>query len=602
LADDVALEELLAQLGFSHLYGACIRRLGEIEEPRVVIADMPWARADELPVPSTAPVVGLDLGGTAREVCCILLDSLPRIRERSRPNRTVSPLTALPMSPPRGEGTDTPRRRSAPALLVSFGGDDPAGLTGQTVRALVRDCAVPAESVAVVLPPRAVGEPELPDGVCIAQADARFRERLSEYDVVCTSFGMTAFEAAAAGAAPVLLDPTRYHAKLSRRCGFDQCGIRRVNRRRLRGALERAGINAERPTKTGGSRGDRADRADRGRPVDNGGPSGHGPVLRALLERPAPEALLSRLSPRGSRRCPACGTDLNRVIAHHQERSYKRCRNCGLVYVVRLFPPEITYGESYFFEEYRAQYGRSYIEDFDHIKEMGRARLSVMRSLSSRRGSVLDVGCAYGPFLSAAQESGFAPYGIDPAAEAVRYVQKTLGIPAAHHTIQSFSAREAFDRTSFDSVTMWYVIEHVEELQRVLEKISALLPVGGLFAFSTPNGEGISARRNRDRFYQRSPADHYTIWEPSRVSRVLRPFGFRVVAIRVTGHHPERFPRPLSSRLPAVRWCTQRISRAFRLGDTFEVYARKEGPSTAGSPTEGRPTGGQPTGGPIDAR
>jgi len=43
---------------------------------------------------------------------------------------------------------------------------------------------------------------------------------------------------------------------------------------------------------------------------------------------------------------------------------------------------------------------------------------------------LLDIGCAYGPFLAAAKDGGFDPLGLDPAGEAVDYVKKTLGIPA----------------------------------------------------------------------------------------------------------------------------------------------------------------------------
>ncbi|MEI6387892.1 MAG: hypothetical protein WCQ50_14760, partial [Spirochaetota bacterium] len=96
-------------------------------------------------------------------------------------------------------------------------------------------------------------------------------------------------------------------------------------------------------------------------------------------------------------------------------------------------------------------------------------------------------------------------------------------------------------------------------------------------------------------FFQSSPEDHFTIWEPSRVRGILAAHGFRLERIRLTGHHPERFPlaRLLGAGLgPSLGTRSQGlalrfvlaalglVSRLFGLGDTFEIYARKTAPDT----------------------
>ena len=122
---------------------------------------------------------------------------------------------------------------------------------------------------------------------------------------------------------------------------------------------------------------------------------------------------------------------------------------------------------------------------------------------------------------------------------------------------------------------MWYVIEHLVDLHRVLRLARELLVDGGVLAFSTPNGTGISARRSLRRFLEQSPGDHYTVWSPRSAREVLRRHGFRIRRTRVTGHHPERFPfaggRGWWGR--AYRVHAGVASRLLRLGDTFEVYA-----------------------------
>ena len=73
-------------------------------------------------------------------------------------------------------------------------------------------------------------------------------------------------------------------------------------------------------------------------------------------------------------------------------------------------------------------------------------------------GVVVDIGCAYGPFLDALKEHGVPGYGVEVSAAAVAYVRKKLGIPALCGSFED-AARGALPRR-ISAVTLWYVIEH----------------------------------------------------------------------------------------------------------------------------------------------
>lgn len=222
---------------------------------------------------------------------------------------------------------------------------------------------------------------------------------------------------------------------------------------------------------------------------------------------------------------------------------------------------------------------------------MAESRLEIIEGLAEaslgRRGglSVLDVGCAYGPFLSAAKGRGQEPYGLDAAEEAVSYVRRELGLPAAAGDFLDPIVASTFGGP-FDVISMWYVVEHFERLDRALRNAAALLRTGGILALSTPSLEGASGRFDREGFFSRSPEDHFTVWEPSRAKGILKAYGFRVERIRITGHHAERLPglRFLGGSGAAVPFASFLariglfVSRLIGLGDTFEVYAVREGP------------------------
>jgi 2-polyprenyl-3-methyl-5-hydroxy-6-metoxy-1,4-benzoquinol methylase len=188
--------------------------------------------------------------------------------------------------------------------------------------------------------------------------------------------------------------------------------------------------------------------------------------------------------------------------------------------------------------------------------------------------ALLDIGCAYGPFLVAARESGFSPTGIDPSEEAVRYVNNESGTRAIHGFFPE--ASKTLQDASFDVITLWFVIEHFRDCTQVFAEIRRLLKPGGMLAFATPSFSGVSGRASMENFLLKSPADHFTIWSPRVCKKALALAGFKVRKIIICGHHPERFKfAGKFAHFKILYVILLAASRLFGFGDTFEVYAVK---------------------------
>jgi SAM-dependent methyltransferase len=432
-------------------------------------------------------------------------------------------------------------------------------LSGRLLRALLGRRLFRPEAITVVEGPL-FRRDSWPDGVTVLRSP-RLRSLLADYDLVFTSFGLTALEARAAGVPVITLHPTRYHRRLARLAGLPEIGVRRPRLSRLRRLIEDRAL-FERLLRPGPQPAEAAD-AD-------------------ALERLPPAALLPALLPAGMASCPVCGQAPNPAAARFPRRSYFRCRRCRLLYLVDFGQRAASYGESYFFEEYRRQYGRTYLEDFPAIQEAGRRRLQILlpllKSCTRARTApprLLDVGCAYGPFLAAAREAGLAPEGLEVSSAAARHVRGELGLPC----LEGDFLKVQLPPRSYDAVSMWYVLEHFRDAAAALRRANQLLRPGGVLAFSTPSASGISARRSLHRFLETGPADHFTVWTPRLAGPLLRRFGFRLRRVRITGHHPERFPGRLPARPPraGLGAALTMVSRLLRLGDTFEAYAVKIG-------------------------
>jgi|ERR1035437_888385 SAM-dependent methyltransferase len=102
--------------------------------------------------------------------------------------------------------------------------------------------------------------------------------------------------------------------------------------------------------------------------------------------------------------------------------------------------------------------------------------------------SVLDWGCNDGYGLEILQDSASELAGLDSSKQAVSVAQSRL--PELANSIRSYDGGVApFDRSSFDVVTSFQVIEHVSDYSAYFSGIAHVLKPAGSVMFTTPNRE-----------------------------------------------------------------------------------------------------------------
>ncbi|MCL2410621.1 MAG: methyltransferase domain-containing protein [Treponema sp.] len=494
-----------------------------------------------------APVIGIDEGGLHRGSFDFLIDIL--IPEKiGKPKANIISPALLRCSIKNNLHNSS---NSMLKVLITFGQEDSAGLgikTAKQLSALNKQNTMEITLIRGALQGNNSEKPS--ENVHITALIPKLAERLGEWDVVITHYGITAYEAVFAETPVLLVHPTKYHKKLGRAAGFKTFSVRSILNKKLLPANKLLQNNN----------------------------------LQLSSVNTTLADLCAGFSPQVRRTCPVCGAENSRNIVRFTDRNYRRCSKCGVIYMDRLTKMPIEYEKDYFFESYKNQYGKTYLEDFETIKQAGKRRIKIIKSLrrvpscssdEKNELNLLDIGCAYGPFLEAAKEAGFSPVGIDPCEDAVQYVREKLGIPAIHGFFpDSHSPLPA----ACDVITLWLVIEHFTDCAKVTTEIRKKLKPNGILAFSTPSFSGISGRTNLKRFLSASPADHFVIWSPKVCKKALMFAGFKVRKIVITGHHSERFPllgKFAKTKKSPLYWILLGVSKLFGLGDTLEVYAQK---------------------------
>jgi 2-polyprenyl-3-methyl-5-hydroxy-6-metoxy-1,4-benzoquinol methylase len=198
-----------------------------------------------------------------------------------------------------------------------------------------------------------------------------------------------------------------------------------------------------------------------------------------------------------------------------------RCRRCGLVYVGARqanfafsgFDPGRSGALARRVSE--LQIVRPEVEEAEQAwrLEAEQHRLDRVRSYVAH-GSLLDVGCSVGTFLSVARQA-FAATGVepDPSTSAQARAQ---GLDVVTGTLAEVTAPSG----GFDVATMFHVIEHLGAPRAALRQVRALLRPGGLLMVETPTIDCLWFHHALGHWRQLIP-DHYFFFSRNTLARTL---------------------------------------------------------------------------------
>jgi 2-polyprenyl-3-methyl-5-hydroxy-6-metoxy-1,4-benzoquinol methylase len=162
------------------------------------------------------------------------------------------------------------------------------------------------------------------------------------------------------------------------------------------------------------------------------------------------------------------------------------CRGCGLVWS----NPRPTEDEirRYYSREYRLDYKGLSTPSLRHIARSARGALNRYRALAPhlKNGDrILDVGAGSGEVVYALRRFGFDASGIEPDEHYARHAREVLGVPVRTGFVQDVS----FPARSFDVVTMYHALEHVENPSAILSQVRTWTVANGLLVIEVPNVE-----------------------------------------------------------------------------------------------------------------
>jgi SAM-dependent methyltransferase len=280
-----------------------------------------------------------------------------------------------------------------------------------------------------------------------------------------------------------------------------------------------------------------------------------------------------------NRGCRVCGSTAGYTRVLNQ---LDQCLTCGFITFNEVDPAALNalYDDEYFAG---AEYA-DYVGQQDALRRSMRNHLEQMWRYHPGRGSLLEVGCAYGLFLDEARRFFTEVAGIDICAGPIAYAKEKLRLNVECEDFQ----KADFGESRFDVICLWDTIEHLAEPEVYLSKAASLLNPDGMLFLTTGDISSFNARLRRASWRQIHPPTHLHYFSKITLKRLLNRFGFDVVGIETTPYYHTlynilasiRMRRGLPGRLASLglRLTGERLTRAIgvwiNLGDIMFVAAR----------------------------
>ena len=220
--------------------------------------------------------------------------------------------------------------------------------------------------------------------------------------------------------------------------------------------------------------------------------------------------------------CPACGALLRgwRMVSSGEPGGAPvpllRCVACGTAVTAVPPPAEAHDSGAYATADPRLASAVAPVHGlFD------RPRLRLLRRGAPPPARLLDVGAGRGRFVAAARAAGYDASGIEPSARGVAAARSAYGVDLAQATIDDAAVAPG----SCDAITVWHVLEHIDDPAGALVRVLSWLRPGGVLLIGVPNLASAQARVSGGRWFHLDAPRHRTHFTSEGLHLLLHRLG-----------------------------------------------------------------------------
>lgn len=195
------------------------------------------------------------------------------------------------------------------------------------------------------------------------------------------------------------------------------------------------------------------------------------------------------------------------------------------------------------------------------LRVFDRHRLALLRAAGAGPPArVLDAGAGRGRFVAAARAAGYEAHGVEPSARGVAAARAVYGLELLRAGIED----AAVDPGSLDAVTLWHVLEHLDDPGGALARVSDWLRPGGVVLVGVPNAASLQAHLGGPVWFHLDVPRHRTHFTAPGLRALLRAHGLEPLRTHhvLAEHNPFGLWQSLVSRTtPTPSWLFHFLKR-----------------------------------------
>ena len=232
------------------------------------------------------------------------------------------------------------------------------------------------------------------------------------------------------------------------------------------------------------------------------------------------------------KKCPLCnGTAIVPLFkckdrfATGEEFHIHKCSSCGFTFT-QDFPDEKEIGRYYESPTYisHSNTDKGVVNKVYHIARtimLQRKRKLVEKLTGKRNGKLLDFGAGTGYFARTMQDAGWEVTAIEKSGNARELALKKFGLKM----LPEEKLKETKDK-SLDVVTMWHVMEHIQDLDQMWKELHRILEDTGIAVIAVPNSISYDAKRYMENWAAYDVPRHLWHFTPDTIKKWGEKHGF----------------------------------------------------------------------------
>lgn len=225
-----------------------------------------------------------------------------------------------------------------------------------------------------------------------------------------------------------------------------------------------------------------------------------------------------------NRNCPSCDSNENELEIEKDHLKIVKCKNCSTVFVNPIFSEE-HYRKTYESEDYKKIFKAMHEDSHEYRKErFGKERVAIMKEWfpGKENLSFLDIGCASGFIVEAAQDAGMDAWGVDFSPNVVEFGKKR-GLNLMVGGLEVVPTEK-----KFDVIALFDVLEHVVNPKELILECEQRLNEGGIIFLYLPNYASAIINLLGKDAHIIWPTEHLTYWTPETIVDFFDHVGMKV--------------------------------------------------------------------------